>query len=57
VKRWLVLILGLVIAAGAVVLLASEVGEDAPPRGEINDSSRTRLERVLREADREAGQR
>jgi hypothetical protein len=57
VKRWLVLILGLAIAAGAAVLVASEVGDDAPPRGEIDDSSRGRLERVLREADREAGQR
>ncbi|MDH3212595.1 MAG: hypothetical protein OEM05_08930 [Myxococcales bacterium] len=50
--RWLVLLLGLAIAAGAVYLLASGGEEDGPPLGEIDAPSRARLERVLREADR-----
>jgi ABC-type sulfate/molybdate transport systems ATPase subunit len=55
VKRWLALALGLVIAALALYLLASSGGDE--PSGEIDAASRERLERVLEEADREAGRR
>jgi hypothetical protein len=50
------LALGLAIAAGALALLVSGGGvEEAPgpPLSEIDDESRARLERVLREADQE----
>ncbi len=52
------LALGLAIAAGAIYLLTlgggGGIGEGlGPPLSEIDDESRARLERVLREADRE----
>jgi hypothetical protein len=52
------LALGLAIAAGALYLMASGGGGGSeaglgPPLSEIDDESRARLERVLREADRE----
>ncbi len=58
VTRWLMLALGLAIVAGALALLVSGggVGGEAslgPPLSEIDDESRARLERVLREADQE----
>jgi hypothetical protein len=49
-----VLFLGLAIAAGAVYLLAAGVEGDGAPQDDIDASSRARMERVLREADREA---
>ena len=52
--RWLVLFLGLAIAAGAVYLLAAGVEGERAPQDDIDASSRARMERVLREADREA---
>jgi hypothetical protein len=55
VKRWLALALGLVIAALALYVLASSGGDG--PSGEIDAASRARLERVLEEADRNAGGR
>ncbi len=63
VKRWLIAILGLALAAGALVALVSGRGprgraasrDQAPPHGEIDDASRAELERVLREAGRESG--
>ena len=54
-KRWLALALGLLIAALALYVLASSGGDE--PSGEIDAASRARLERVLEEADREAGRR
>jgi len=56
VTRWLVLLLGLLVAAGVLYLLASGGGGGRAP-DEIDDASRARLERVLREADREADER
>jgi hypothetical protein len=52
------LALGLAIAAGALALLVSGGGGDREgglerPLSEIDDESRARLERVLREADQE----
>ena len=55
-KRWLALALGLVIAALALYVLASERWRRRRS-GEIDAASRARLERVLEEADREAGGR
>jgi hypothetical protein len=63
VKRWLVAILGLALAAGALVALVSGRGacgraasrQQGPPHGEIDDASRAELERVLREAEQETG--
>ncbi len=52
--RGLLLILGLAIAAGAVYLLAAGVEGEGAPQDDIDASSRARMERVLREADREA---
>jgi hypothetical protein len=49
-----VLILGLAIAAGAVYLLAAGVEGKGAPQDDIDASSRARMERVLREADRGA---
>ena len=58
VTRWLMLALGLAIAAGALALLVTGGGGGSegglePPLSEIDDESRARLERVLREADQE----
>jgi hypothetical protein len=54
VKRWLLLSLGLAIAAGALyALLAGDGG--APPLDEIDDASRARLERALRQSERREG--
>lgn len=53
------LALGLAIAAGALYLMASGGGGGeglGPPLSDIDDESRARLERVLREADQEAGE-
>jgi hypothetical protein len=55
VKRWLALVLGLVIAALALYVLASSGGDR--PSGDIDAASRARLERVLEQAEREAGRR
>jgi hypothetical protein len=54
VTRWLVLFLGLAIAAGAVYLLAAGVEGDGAPQDDIDASSRARMERVLQQADRES---
>jgi hypothetical protein len=63
VKRWLLLVLGLAVAAAGLFAL---VGGDAfhlpvasgpPPMEEIDAGSRARLEQVLRDADREEAQR
>ncbi len=59
--RWLVLVLGLGIAAGGMYLLASPPNAGrlpsvaSEPGREIADSSRSRLERVLREVDGQTG--
>jgi hypothetical protein len=55
------LALGLAIAVGALYLMASGGGGGSgeglgPPLSEIDDESRARLERVLREADQEGGE-
>ena len=63
VKRWLIAMLGLALAAGAIIALVSGRGprgagttrEQEPPHGEIDDASRAELERVLREATHESG--
>ena len=62
-NRWLLLVLGLAIAAAALFALVSgeaprlpEAG-DSPPLGEIDADSRARLEQVLRDADREEAAR
>ncbi len=49
-RRWVVLIAGLAIFAGALYVLGGERGEPAP--GEIGAASRARLERVLEREDR-----
>ena len=54
-KRWLALVLGVSIAALALYVIASSGGDE--PAGEIDAASRARLERVLEEAEREAGGR
>jgi hypothetical protein len=63
VNRWLLLVLGLAVAAAGLFAL---VGGDAfrlpvasgpPPMEEIDAASRARLEQVLRDADREEADR
>ena len=54
-KRWLALALGLAIAGLALYVLVSSGGDG--PSADIDAASRARLERVLEEADREAGGR
>ena len=49
-KRWLLLPVGIAIAAGALYSLATPPGE-TPPLGHIDAESRAKLERVLSEAD------
>jgi hypothetical protein len=56
VKRWLALGLGLAIAAVAFYLLAT-TDATPPPTEDIDAASRARLERLLREAEREPGRR
>jgi len=55
--RWLTLFLGLAIAAAAGFALVSRRGPygsaEAPPLDHIDDASRARLERVLRDAGRD----
>jgi hypothetical protein len=55
--RWVALSLGLALAGAILYLVVSGTrggpgrGGDAPPLDQIDDDSRARLERVLREAD------
>jgi hypothetical protein len=49
--RWLVFSLGIAIAAGAIYLVVRNDGQEMP-LDEIDDASKQRLERVLREAER-----
>jgi hypothetical protein len=55
--RWLTLFLGLAIAAAAGLALVSRPSPHgsagAPPLDEIDAASRARLERVLRDAERD----
>jgi hypothetical protein len=53
-KRWLVLTLGLAVAATALYVLAGggSGGGTAPPLDEIDEASKQRLDRVLREEER-----
>ena len=52
-KSWLILLIGLAIAAGAAyVLLGGRGAPVAPPLDDIDEASRARLERVLRESER-----
>jgi hypothetical protein len=63
VNRWLLLVLGLAIAAAALFALVSgeaprlPVAGGSPPLDEIDAESRARLERVLRDAEREEATR
>lgn len=51
-KRWLVVAVALALAAGAfLVLVQREPSAGGPPLDEIDDASRERLERLLREED------
>ena len=52
-QRWLVLTFGLAVVGVALYVLAS--GAKSPPMGEIDSASRARLERVLEDADAQAG--
>jgi hypothetical protein len=52
VRRWLVALLALIAAAGAIYLLLSSrepVGERAPDHPQIDSESRAKLREVLRE--------
>jgi hypothetical protein len=59
VNRWLLLVLGLAVAAAGLFVLAGSdslllpVASGPPPLEEIDAASRARLEQVLRDADRE----
>jgi hypothetical protein len=55
VKRWLVLVLGLAAAAGALGVLAA--GRRDAQLGSIDAASKRSLERVLAEAEREGAPR
>ena len=63
VNRWLLLVLGLAIAAVALFALAGgdslrlPVAGGSPPLDEIDADSRARLEQVLRDAEREEAAR
>lgn len=63
VTRWLLLALGLAVAAAGLFALAGgdavrlPVASGPPPMEEIDADSRARLEQVLRDADREEAQR
>jgi hypothetical protein len=52
VRRWLVALLALIAAAGAIYLLLSSrepVGEGEPDHAQIDSESRAKLRQVLRE--------
>lgn len=55
-SRWLLVLLGLAIAAAALYALVAgrelPLSESAPPLDDIDEASRHELERVLRDADR-----
>jgi hypothetical protein len=59
VKRWLVALLGIALAAAAFLAVATVrrparlAPHAPPPRAEIDDASRAQLERVIRDAERE----
>jgi len=59
VNRWLLLVLGLAVAAAGLFALAGgdsfrlPVASGPPPMEEIDAASRARLEQALRDADRE----
>jgi hypothetical protein len=59
VNRWLLLVLGLAVAAAGLFALAGgdafrlPVASGPPPLEEIDADSRARLEQVLRDAERE----
>ena len=60
-KRWLVALVGIALAAAAFLALASARRAARPekpqanplPHAEIDDASRAQLERVIRESERE----
>ncbi len=52
-KRWLVFALGLAIVGAALYGLAVRRADAPPALDEIDPASRERLERLLREAERE----
>ena len=54
-RRWLLFFLALAAALAALVLLRPFGLGDAPPMHEIDEDSRARLERVIREADSTPG--
>ncbi len=62
-KRWLLLALGLAVAAAGLFALAGggsfrlPVAGGPPPMEEIDADSHARLEQVLRDADREEAER
>ena len=62
-NRWLLLVLGLAVAAAGLFALAGgdsfrlPVASGPPPLEEIDAASRARLEQVLRDADREEADR
>jgi hypothetical protein len=58
VNRWLILSLGLAIAAGAAyALLAAGPEGREPPLDRIDEASRARLERLLHDAEGGGGRR
>jgi hypothetical protein len=63
VNRWLLLVLGLAVAAAGLFALARggafrlPVASGPPPMDEIDAADRARLEQVLRDADREEAER
>lgn len=54
-SRWLLLIIGLAVAAAGLLALVEGgvISTGAPPLDDIDSASRARLEEVLREADAE----
>jgi hypothetical protein len=63
VNRWLLLVLGLAVAAAGLFALAGRdsfrlpVASGPPPLEEIDPADRARLEQVLHDADREEANR
>jgi hypothetical protein len=59
VRRWLVIVVAGVIAAGTFAGVAAwrASGPDASPSAEIDDESRRALDRILEDADRVPGGR
>ena len=60
-KRWLLALLGLALAASAIVALVTArpraprgPGAEPRPHGEFDDASRQALERVLRDAEHDS---